>query len=356
MIGVDSLVASAERDAAEWDETGLPDEVVHAAARSGITMRGGSATELGSTAERLGAVCTSLRSLLTVQEMVAAAVEKWGTAAQRERWLSALDTGELIAGFAATESGAGTDLGAVATTFDRSGPDLCLSGHKRWVTFGQVADVMLVLGRSADGLTTALVDTSWQGVTVQPVHGQLGMRGTRIGHVVFEDVLVPSDRMLAPGGFGLSHVAATALDHGRYTVAWGCVGMAQTCVGDAAAHALTRVHGSGVLSDLDSVRGELGRSAADVVAARALCERAAQARDARDPTAILATLIAKYAAAAAAASVSFRAVQLLGSAGCAPDSRVGRFFRDAKVMQIIEGPAAVAEVQIGDHVLAGGVP
>ncbi|QYB06228.1 acyl-CoA dehydrogenase family protein [Rhodococcus sp. USK10] len=364
MIGIDTLVASAETDAGSWDETGLPVEVIEAAAKAGVLGLdrttdcrglGLNAAELGSVAERLGAVCTSLRSLLTVQGMVNAAVDRWGTAEQRARWLPALTTGELLAGFAATETGAGSDLSSVATSFEEHGTDHRITGRKLWVTFGEVADVLLVLGRSPAGLTTALVETDAPGVTVEPVHGQLGMRGARIAHIALDGVVVPADHLIAPPGFGLSHVVGTALDHGRYTVAWGCAGMARGCLADAVAHASTRVQGSAVLSEHDSVRAILGRSWVDAAGARALCERAAEQRDAHEPSALFTTIAAKYAAARVAASVSQQAVQVLGAAGCAPGSRVGRLFRDAKVMQIIEGSTEVAELQIGDYVLGGGV-
>ncbi|MDV7240653.1 MULTISPECIES: acyl-CoA dehydrogenase family protein [Rhodococcus] len=364
MIGIDTLVAAAETDAVAWDESGLPTEVIDAAARAGVLGLdrtpackglGLSAAELGSVAERLGAVCTSLRSLLTVQGMVNAALDRWGSAEQREQWLPVLTTGELLAGFAATEAGAGTELSCVATTFDPAGSDYRVSGRKLWVTYGQVADVLLVLGQTSGGLTTALVETSSPGVTVEPVHGQLGMRGTRVAHIELDNVSIPATHVIAPPGFGLSHVTGTALDHGRYTIAWGCAGMARACLADAVAHASTRVQGTAVLSEQDAVRSMIGRGWVEVAGARALCERAAQERDAREHTALFTTVAAKYAAARAAVTLSQQGVQILGATGCAGDSRVGRFFRDAKVMQIIEGATEVAELQIGEYVLAGGV-
>ncbi|RDI53345.1 acyl-CoA dehydrogenase family protein [Nocardia mexicana] len=362
MIDVDKLVAAAESDAAQWDRTGLPGEVISLAARTGVlgadrpaTFGGAGldARELGRMTATLGERCTSLRSLVTVHGMAAAALDRWGTAEQREDWLPRLTEGEAVAALAATEAGAGTELAAVATTFETAGPDRLVSGHKLWVTFGQVADVFLVLGGSGDGLCAALVDRDRPGVTVEPVENPLGLRGARLAHVRFDRVRIPAAQLLAPPGFGLSHVVGTALDHGRFTVAWGCVGLARACLADAAAHAATRVQGDTALARHQSVRATLGRCWVEVEGAQALCERAAGQRVAGSPDSIIATVTAKYAAADAAAMVSDRAVQLLGSAGCAPDSRVGRFYRDAKVMQIIEGAQEVAEVTIGEHVLRG---
>ncbi|UFS98383.1 acyl-CoA dehydrogenase family protein [Nocardia huaxiensis] len=362
MIAVDELVAAAASEGARWDHDGLPDEMITLAAAKGVLGADRPATfggagldsrELGELAATLGHACTSLRSLLTVHGMVAAAVDRWGTAAQRRQWLPRLATGELVGALAATEAGAGTELSAVATTFAPDGNDVLVSGTKLWVTFGQRADVFLVLGRDPRGLCAALVDRDRPGVTVAPAESGLGLRGTRLATIGFDRVRIPATQLIAPPGFGLSHVIGTALDHGRYTVAWGCVGLARACLDDAAAHAAARVQGDTALSGHQLVRAALGRSWAEVEGAQALCARAADTRGAGSPEALIATIAAKYAAAGVAATVSERAVQILGAAGCAPDSRIGRFYRDAKVMQIIEGAQEVAEVTMGEHVLRG---
>ncbi|MEV0245282.1 acyl-CoA dehydrogenase family protein [Nocardia sp. NPDC050712] len=359
MSELETVLAEAVTAASGWDRAGLPRTAALGLARATVLGsdraeqyggRGSDAHELGLVASELGAVCTSLRSLFTVQGMVAATVDRWGTAAQRSTWLPAFTSGELIAGLAATEAAAGSDLSGIEARFTGS-TELALSGRKLWITFGAMADVLLVAGRSADGPVAALVPTDQPGVVVEPVVDQLGMRGTRLAHVTFDRARVPAENVLARPGFGVSHVLGTALDHGRYTIAWGCVGMARACLTDAAAHARDRVQGGAALGEHQAVRAMLGRSWVEVESARALCVRAAGQRVARDPAALLGTIAAKYAAAAAAGAVSERAVQILGAAGCAPDSRAGRFFRDAKIMQIIEGAREVAEQDIGEFVL-----
>ncbi|MFC9893941.1 acyl-CoA dehydrogenase family protein [Nocardia sp. NPDC127579] len=355
----ETVLAEAAAAASGWDRSGLPRSAATALARAGLlgmdrSQRYGGqdadAFQLGTAASELGAVCTSLRSLLTVQGMVAATVDRWGNAAQRANWLPALTSGELIAGLAATEAEAGSDLSGMRTHF---GPTT-VTGHKLWVTFGALADVLLVAGQSESGPVAALVPVDQPGVQIEPVTDQLGMRGARLAHVRFDEAHVPAENVLARAGFGLTHVIGTALDHGRYTIAWGCAGMARACLDDAAAHARDRVQGATRLGDHQAVRAMLGRGWIEVESARALCDRAAALRADRDPGALVGTIAAKYAAAAAAGSMSERAVQILGAAGCAPDSRAGRFFRDAKIMQIIEGAREVAELDLGDFVLRTG--
>ncbi|MGN5634334.1 acyl-CoA dehydrogenase family protein [Streptomyces sp. AC154] len=361
----EDAAAEARACASRWDQDGgLPDSVRQRFAASGLLAAdlperyGGAGLgplALGEITARIGGECSALRGLLTVQGMVAAALLRWGTAEQRDDWLPRLAGGELTAGFAVTEQSAGSALGSVETRIDpldRSGSrELVVSGRKRWITFGEVADVFLVLGQYEGRPAAVLVDADRAGVEREPVHGQLGMRAARIAHLAFDGVRVPRGRLIAPPGLGLSHVIGTALDHGRFTVGWGCVGMAEACVEDAATHAAARRQGETLLGDHQLVRSMLARAAVDAAGARELARRAAEARAPGPGHGVPETLMAKYAAAAAAATASRDAVQVLGSAGCAPDSRAGRHFRDAKVMEIIEGAPQVAELHIAERLL-----
>ncbi|WP_371519842.1 acyl-CoA dehydrogenase family protein [Kitasatospora sp. NBC_01300] len=359
------LAAAVRDDAARWDEQGaLPDEAVRAVAAAGLlgldlpARHGGAGAtpaQLGEAVAHLGGVCGALRALLTVQGMTAAALLRWGGQEQRARWLPALASGERLAGFAATEREAGSALAEVGTRIEDDGERLVVTGAKRWVTFGQSADVFLVLGRTDAGPTAVLVEADRPGIVREPVSGQLGLRAARIAHLTFDRVRVPRENLVAPPGLGLTHTAAVALDHGRFTVAWGCVGMAEACLADAAEHAAGRVQGGVPLAGHQLVRSLLARSAVDTAAARALAERAAEARAGSPLGAATETVVAKYAAAGAAKAVADRAVQILGSAGCEPGVRAGRFYRDAKVMEIIEGSPQVAELHIADRLLRQGV-
>ncbi|UNO38534.1 acyl-CoA dehydrogenase family protein [Streptomyces sp. MST-110588] len=372
-------LAAALRDrAADWDQRQeLPPEVRRTVAEAGLLgvavppEYGGSglgAAELGEVCAHLGGVCSALRGLVTVQSMVAAALLRWGTEAQRARWLPPLARGTRIAAFAATEPDAGSALAHVRTRVENveeeaagkndkdraeaiavGSGQVVVTGHKRWITFGRSADVFLVLGRSAAGPVTVLVEADRPGVRREPVSGQLGMRAADIAHVRFDAVTVPRENLVAPAGAGLTHVAATALDHGRFTVAWGCVGMAEACVADAAEHAVRRTQGDVALAGHQLVGALLARAAVETAAARELCARAARLRTGRGLRAVTETIVAKYAAAQAAGSAAHSAVQVLGSAGCGPESRAGRFFRDAKIMEIIEGSQQVAELHIADR-------
>ena len=357
------LAAEVRERASGWDRDGrLPAAVRQEAAAAGLLAAdlprryGGSELSpagLGGVCAHLGGVCSALRGLVTVQGMVAAALNRWGTREQRAAWLPPLASGELTAGFAATEEAAGSSLSAVGTRIEDAGDGdhVTVTGYKKWITFGQVAQVFLVLGQDRGRPAAVLVEGDRGGVRREPVGGQLGMRAAQIAHLRLDSVRVPRRNLVAPAGTGLSHVAGTALDHGRFTVAWGCVGMAEACLADATRHAASRTQGGVALADHQSVRALLARAAVRTAGARELAARAAVLRSAGAGRGVPETIVAKYACAEAAASASGDAVQILGSAGCEPDSRAGRHFRDAKVMEIIEGAPQVAEQHIAEQLL-----
>lgn len=360
-MGLAGFLERARAEAADWDRAGVvPGEVVKDMAGLGLLGSdlparyggaGHSPRELGELCAAVGGACSALRGLVTVQGMVGATLLRWGTDAQRDVWLPRLARGDVLAGFAATEQGAGTELSAVGTEFTQRDDEIVVSGRKLWITFGRFAGVFLVLGRYPAGLGAVLVEADRPGVRCEPVDGQLGLRAGGLANVTFDQVRVPRGNALAGAGFGLSHVVGTALDHGRFTVAWGCVGMAEECLTLASKHTASRVQGTIRLADNQLVRAMLGRMAVESEAARALCERAAA-----DRGSAVSTIVAKYAASRAAAHVSAQAVQILGASGCADGATVARFFRDAKVMQIIEGADEVAELSIGDHAVNGRLP
>lgn len=301
--------------------------------------------EFGELCFAAGRVCSSLRSLLTVQNMVADALLRWGSAAQRERWLPPMASGELIAGLAATEIAAGSDLGAVTASAERVAGGVRVRGEKRWITFGEWAGVYLVLALLDGKLTTLLVDREAPGVQVTPIRGQLGLRAAMLADVRF-DCVVGQENILGRPGLGLSLVVNAMLDHGRLSVAWGCAGLVQECLERSVRHAALRRQSGSVLAEHQLVRRMLSDMMVDARTTRLLCEDAARLLEGGRPDASTMTMMAKYAAAAAAARVSSDAVQVHGAAGCAAGSVVERCYRDAKIMQIIEGSDQISQLTI----------
>lgn len=342
-----------------YDEQGvLPSEVVRTIAEVGgfghtlpvaIGGQGLTARELGHAHALVGATCASLRAVLTVHAMTSAAIARWGSSAQRSEWLPSLARGERTAAFALTEPGAGADPSALSTTAVRASSGLVLNGQKSWVTNGQRADVFLVFARLEAEPIAVLLERSAPGLTITPIAPPLGLRAGMHAELRLESCVVPESALIGRPGAGLSWVAQHALDLGRLLVAWGCVGLTGACLRLAQDHARARRSGEGVLFDHALVRQRLARMASGLEGSRLICEEASRLRDEGHPHAIGQTLLAKYHASLAASEASASAVQLLGAAGTASLADAQRHFRDAQIMEIIEGPTPVLESELASH-------
>jgi hypothetical protein len=342
--------------AGQWDRAGaIPDELVERLRCAGFLgaplpreVGGGGLGPLryGLLTEELARGCSSVRSLLTVHDMVSQGVARWGSRALKERVLPALARGEKLAALALSEPAVGSDAAAVETTARRDGDGFVLDGRKKWITFGQRADLFLVLARIGDQTTALLVPAETPGLTRRPLSGMVGTRASMLAELVFEDCQVPAEALVGRVGFGFSHVVNTVLDHGRYSVAWGAVGIAQACL-DACLDYTARRHQFGKeLREHQLVQRHLTEMIAGVRAARLLCYRAASVRADGEPAASYETLIAKYFASRTAVAAANAAVQVHGANGLSADYPVERYLRDAKVTEIIEGSTEIQQITI----------
>ncbi|MFI6640492.1 acyl-CoA dehydrogenase family protein [Streptomyces sp. NPDC050504] len=304
-------------------------------------------TRFGELCAAVGAWCTSTRALLTVQDMVAGALLRSGSAAQREKWLPRLASGEAIAAFALTEPDVGSDAAAVSAPLTRTDDGWLLDGAKRWVSLGAVADVYLVVARAPEGPTAVLVERGAPGLKVEPNgEGALGMRAAMTAHLTFDSCPVAPQDVVGGIGAGFTFVAGPALDRGRHSVAWGSVGLAEGVLREATRHASNRRQFDAALTEHQLVRALLSDMLVSARSARLACRAAAESRERRDADATLDTVLAKYTAARAAFDNAAAAVQVLGSHGCESGSLVERMYRDAKIQQLIEGTEQMAQLQL----------
>ncbi len=307
----------------------------------------------GLLTEELARGCSSVRSLLTVHDMAAITVARWGGPRLKAEILPALASGKTLGALAVSEPGVGSDAASVETEARFEGEEIVLNGHKKWTTFGQIADVFLVLARSQQGLGAFLVNADAPGFSRRAIQGMTGTRASMLAELELDDCRVPADHQLGRVGFGLSHViGGTALDHGRYSVAWGSVGIAQACLDACLDHTAERQQGGKAIRDHQLVRRQLTEMITETRAARLLCYRAGHLRRKRDPGAAPETWVAKYFASRAAVRAANCAVQLHGAIGLHEGSPVGRYLRDAKVMEVIEGSSQIQQTFIPDFPLS----
>ncbi|MGW3116856.1 acyl-CoA dehydrogenase family protein [Streptomyces sp. NPDC001107] len=292
--------------------------------------------------EEMGRACSSTRSLLTVHDMVAHTVERWGDDTQRRTWLPRLTAGTAIGAFALSEPDAGSDVAALATRATADGDAYRLDGTKCWISFGAIADVFLVFARADEGLTAFLVERDTPGLEVVPLAGMLGTRGAMLAELRLTGCRVPRVNLLAGPGRAHPFIVTEALTLGRYSVASGSIGIVGGCLAESRDHAAERG-----LMEHQLVQRLLTRMTVHYEAGRLLTFQAGELIWERHADASMAAVKAKYLAATNAAEAARDAVQVHGAAGCTPDHPVNRYYRDAKVMEIIEGSTEVSEGLIG---------
>ncbi|MCB1057793.1 MAG: acyl-CoA dehydrogenase family protein [Acidobacteria bacterium] len=300
----------------------------------------------GLLTEELGRGCSSVRSLLTVHDMAALSVARWGSPELRDEMLAPLARGEVLGALGLSEPNVGSDAARVETVARKQGDGYVLDGHKKWMTFGQVADCFLVLAQLEGAATAFLVPTDAPGFSRSAQEPPAGTRASLLAELHLDGCAVAARHRLGRVGFGFSHVISSALDHGRYSVAWGSVGIAQACLEACLDYTAERRQGGKLLREHQLVQQMLTEMIANSRAARLLCCRAGHLRRTGDPGATAETMIAKYFASRTATAAARDAIQLHGANGLTDAYPVGRYLRDSLVTEIIEGSTQIQQISI----------
>lgn len=296
--------------------------------------------------EEIGRACSSTRSLLTVQGMVAYAIMRWGKPQHQQTWLPRLADGRTIAAFALTEPNIGSDARHIETTAEPCADGYVITGRKKWITFGEIADLFLIFAQSQGKASAFLVERNTPGLSTIPMRGLLGTRASLVAEVQLDQCVVPKENLIGGLGFGFSTIAMSALDLGRYSVAWGSVGIGQACLEASLKYASERKQFGEYLKQHQLIQEMIANMVVQVKAARLLCYQAGYLKDRGDVASTNETLIAKYYASSMAPRVASDAVQIHGGNGCGSEYPVQRYLRDAKVMEIIEGSNQMQQVMI----------
>ena len=206
---------------------------------SGYGCPGRSAVEYGLAALELEAGDSGLRTFVSVQGSLAmSAIAKFGSEAQKQRWLPPMAAGELIGCFGLTEPEAGSDPASMTTTAHRDGGGWVINGAKRWIGLASIADVAVIWARTQDGIRGFLVPAGTPGFTATPIEPKLAMRASIQCDITLTDVRVPAGAVL-PGAAGLRGPFA-CLNEARYGIIWGAMGAARDAYEAALSYALDR--------------------------------------------------------------------------------------------------------------------
>jgi alkylation response protein AidB-like acyl-CoA dehydrogenase len=314
--------------------------------------------------EELERADTSARVVMSVHSgLHSLTIRQWGTEEQQRRWLPALASGSRIGAFGLTEPNAGSDAANIATTARRDGESYLLNGEKTWISLADYADQFLVISRLEGGSYVALiVDRTWEGFHSRPLHGKLGVRAGNTGQIFFENVRVPVENRLGDEGDGFK-VAMSALDHGRYTVAAGAVGIITACLDACNGYARDRKVGGEEIGRKQLVQQMIAQMVAGRDIGRLLYYQVGWMknvglRHTREVS------MAKWINCKNAFDAANSAVEIHGAYGYTDEFPVERYFRNSRGAMIYEGTHEIhtlvqAEYELGyrsDKPLKFGLP
>jgi alkylation response protein AidB-like acyl-CoA dehydrogenase len=300
--------------------------------------------------------------IVLVQKLGALPIMVAGTEEQQVRYLPRLASGEWLAAFALTEAGAGSDVAGIRTRARRDGDDYLLSGSKRFITHGSIANVITIIavtdpdagGRK--GLSAFIVESDSPGFSAPRLEHKMGIRGSPTAELHLDDVRVPLANRLGEEGDGFA-VAMATLDRSRLSIAAQAVGIAQGALDFAVGYAAQREQFGERLADMQGIQFMLADMASGVEAARQLTYAAAAAVDANAPDLAYWTSSAKLIAGDMAMRVTTDAVQVLGGYGYVTEYPVERMMRDAKITQLYEGTQQIQRMIVARQLLRrAGVP
>jgi alkylation response protein AidB-like acyl-CoA dehydrogenase len=303
--------------------------------------------------EELAKVDAGTAVTLSVHAMIGSAILRLGDDAQKETYLPQVATGDVIAGFALTEPGAGSDAASLVSSARREGNSYVLNGRKQWCTNGSFAGVTMGMFRTGDrgpkGVSAFLIENKAPGITVERVTEKLGIHTSNTCDLAFDDVRVPASALLGSEGTGFS-MAMSALTAGRIGIAAQATGILAACLEASVAYAKERTQFGKPIGSFEGVSFKIAQMATDLDAARLLVYRAAALCDRGEPFAIEASK-AKLFASTAARKHASEAVQIFGGYGFTTDFPVERYYRDAKITEIYEGTSEIQQVIIARSVL-----
>ena len=317
---------------------------------------GGELLSLCLAIEQLSRACATTGLIPAVHELGSLPLLLAGTSEQRERWIPDLAAGRKLIAFALTEAEAGSDVAAIRTTAVRDGDDYVLTGSKRFISHGSVADlisVFAVTDPQADRharLSCFLVEVPTDGFSVARIEHKMGLRGSPTAELVFDGVRVPAANRIGDEGAGFD-LAMRTFERSRPGIAAQAVGIAQGALEVAAAYASDRRQFGKRIGDLQMVAAMLADMDAATESARQLLYKACVEIHAGSPDAGRWSAMCKLVAGDAAMRVTTDAVQVLGGYGYIDEFPVERMMRDAKITQLYEGTQQIQRLVVARALL-----
>jgi len=310
--------------------------------------------------EEVARVCASTAVTLSVtNSVVAVPLWRFGTDAQKKKYLSRLARGEILGSFCLTEPQAGSDAAAIQTRAVRDGDFYVLNGTKSWVSSGGQTGLYIIFAKTdpsagAKGVSAFLVEPNFPGFRVARFEEKMGLHLSKSAELSLTDLRVPTENLFGREGEGFK-IALESLDGGRLGIAAQSVGLAQGAFEAAVKYAKQRRAFGKSISEFQAIQFMLADMQTDIEAARGLLYYAAWLRDQGDSAAAsrrgAQASRAKLYASEMANRVCAKAVQIHGSQGYSRESDVERYYRDARVLTIYEGTSEIQRTVIARELL-----
>jgi alkylation response protein AidB-like acyl-CoA dehydrogenase len=314
--------------------------------------------------EALSGGCPSTAAYISIHNMVAGMIDRFGNDAQRARYLPRLCAMELLGSYCLTEPACGSDAAALATRAVRDGDHFVLTGVKQFISGAGATDIYIVMARTggalpeskgAAGVSAFIVEAGTAGLSFGANERKMGWNCQPTRQVILEGVRVPAANMLGREGGGFS-IAMAGLDGGRLNIAACSLGGAQSALDKTVAYLLDRKAFGKNLSEFQALQFRVADMAIELEAARSLLWRAASALDAGEPGAPALCATAKRFVTDAGFNVANQALQLHGGYGYLAEYGVEKIVRDLRVHQILEGTNEIMRLIVARSVLGRAAP
>jgi alkylation response protein AidB-like acyl-CoA dehydrogenase len=336
--------------AAEWDEKSFfPVETMREAAALGfasIYVKGDvggsemSRLDAAIIMEELSAGCTSTAAFISIHNMASWMIDRYGSDAQRQRFLPPLVTMEKIASYCLTEPGSGSDAAALKTRAVKDGDHYVLNGSKAFISGAGTSDVYVCMVRTGEdgpkGISCLVVEKGTPGLSFGKHERKMGWNSQPTAQVIFEDCRVPVSNRIGAEGEGF-RIAMSGLDGGRINIGACSVGTARAALEEAKTYVTERKQFGRAIAEFQATQFKLADMATELEAARLMIRNAASALDRRDGRATMLCAMAKRFATDTGFRIANDALQLFGGYGYLKDFPAERHVRDLRVHQILEG-------------------
>ncbi len=299
--------------------------------------------------------CASTAVVMSVHNsIVCESIVKFGTEAQKKKFLPKLTGAKIIGAFALTEPHAGSDPVAQLTTAVKEGDAYVINGTKRFITSGKNSGLVIVTAttdpsKGHKGISAFLVERGTKGLVVGHEEDKMGLRASDTVDLIFENCKVPAENILGREGDGFK-IAMTALDCGRIGIAAQSVGVAQAALDAAVKYAKEREQFGQKIAKFQGLRWIIADIAVEIEAAKQLMFSAATMKD-RGENFTLEASMAKLFASEMVNRVTAKALQMHGGYGFTKDYPIERMYRDARVFTIYEGTSEIQRIVISNHII-----